>query len=110
MMTFKKVWSVILIVLGLLFFFNNVTRYYEADFYGNEMRDMEKLISRFGGNKSFDSRQYQRLLENEKAKGVIGSLLGIAIAIGGTILLNEKKKKHVPRNRSLDLDNDFPLT
>jgi hypothetical protein len=105
----KKVWAVIIIVLGILGFFGGVKTYYEADFYGNEIRDMGKQISGAGYDRFFDSKRYQTLVENEKAKGVIASLLGIAMAIGGTILLYNTKKKHVPRNRRLDLDKDFPF-
>jgi len=41
--------------------------------------------------------------------GVIGLLLGIAMATGGTMLLSEKGKKYVPRNRIFDLDDDPTL-
>jgi hypothetical protein len=103
----KKVWAVIIIVLGILGFFGGVKTYYEADFYGNEIGDMGNQIAGVGYDQFFDSKQYQSLVENEKVKGIIASLLGIAMAIGGTMLLKDTKRKHVPRNRSLDLDKDF---
>jgi hypothetical protein len=105
----KKVWAVIIIVLGILGFFGGVKTYYEAGFYTKQIRDMGKQISRAGYGQFFDSRRYQSLVANEKAKGLIASFLGIAMAIGGTMLLNDTKKKHVPRNRNLDLDKDFPF-
>jgi hypothetical protein len=109
-MTPKKVWAVIIIVLGILFFFGGLKTYYDAGFYTKEIRDMGKQISIAGYGRFFDSKRYQTLAENEKAKGIIASLVGIAMTIGGTMLLEEKEKKHFLRNRSLDLDEDFPLT
>lgn len=108
-MTPKKVWSVIIIVLGIVFFLYGVKTYNETSFVGNEIRDMGQQLSRAGYGQLLDSKRYERLIENEKVKGVLLSVLGIAMAIGGTMMLSEKKKKYVPRNRSLDLDDDPTL-
>jgi hypothetical protein len=104
-MTAKKVWGVIIIIVGIFLFFSGAKKYYEADFYGNEIKSMGKFLSETGGSQFFDSKRYQKLVESEKANGVVGSLFGIAMAIGGTLLLRVKKKKHTPHN--YNFDNDF---
>ncbi|MBC8438261.1 MAG: hypothetical protein H8D87_01050 [Deltaproteobacteria bacterium] len=113
-MTPKKVWAVIIIVIGIYMIYIGATKCYEADFYGNEIKHMDKQLAQFGGSQFFDSKRYQNLLENEKNNGVIGLLLGVAVAIGGTLLLREKKKKYTPESYAFDtntnkIDRSFEL-
>lgn len=90
-MTPKKTWGVIIIILGIFLFLNGASKCYEAEFYGNEIQSMGHLLSKSGGDKFFNTNRYQKLIEQEKTNGVIGALIGIAMAVGGTLLLREKK-------------------
>ena len=108
-MTAKRVWAVIIIVLGVGLFLNGLETYFFAGFVGNEIEYMGQQASKAGFGQFYDSKRDQRLVQTSKAGAVLSSLLGIAMAVGGTMLLNEKKKKYVPRNRSIDLDNDSTL-
>lgn len=99
-MTPKKVWGVIIIVVGIFMFFNGATKCSEADFYGNEIQTMGRQISKYGGVKSFNSKHYEKIIEQEKTNGVIGAILGLAFAVGGTFLLFEKKYKYSERTKS----------
>jgi hypothetical protein len=91
-MTPKKIWGVIIIILGIFLFFNGASKCYEAEFYGNEIQSMGRLLSKSGSDKFFNTNRYQKLIEQEKTNGVIGALIGIAMAVGETLLLREKKK------------------
>ena len=109
MMAAKKVWAVIIIVVGVGFFLNGLDTYFVAGFVGNEIKYTERQAAKAGFGRVYDFKRDQRLLETSKVGAVLQSLLGIAMAIGGTMMLNEKKRKYVPRNRSLDLDDDPTL-
>jgi hypothetical protein len=108
-MTAKKVWSVIIIVVGVGLFLNGLDSYFLAGFVGNEIKYMERQAAKAGFGRIYDFKRDQNLLETSKAGAVLQSLLGITMAIGGTMMLSEKKKKYVPRNRTLDLDDDRTL-
>lgn len=90
-MTPKKIWGVIIIVVGIFMIFNGATKSYEAEFFGNEIMSMERQISNYGGSNFSNSRKYQKLIEQEKNNGLAGVLLGISMAIGGTLLLRDKR-------------------
>lgn len=90
-MTPKRVWGVIIILVGIFLIFSGATKSYEADFFGNEIMSMERQISKYGGSVLSDSKKYQKIVEQEKFNGAIGVLLGILMAIGGTLLLRDEK-------------------
>lgn len=87
-MTPKKVWGVIIIVLGILIFLSNVSSFNMSD---SLLNDIQYYSSKYGNNKSFDSNHYLKEIEQKKTSSSIGMLLGIAMAIGGTLLLKVKK-------------------
>lgn len=87
-MTAKKVCAVIAIVLGILFFLNGLETYFVADFLGNEMKYKSK------------SSYARKEVQSSKAVAMIGSLLGIGMSIGGTMLLKQDKKQQVTRKGS----------
>jgi len=89
-MTPRKVWSVLFILIGLFLIYNGCNKYYLADFIENEMKPIGQMVSNLGGNKYFDISHYDNLMENEKIYGVTGILLGILLAIIGTLLLREQ--------------------
>lgn len=109
-MTAKKVWAVIIIVVGVGFFLNGLETYFVADFVGNEMKYTERQAAKAGFGRIYDFKRDQRMLQTSKVGAVLGSLLGIAMAVGGTMWLNElKRKKRPPLDRTRDLDADLPL-
>ena len=91
-MTAKKIWGVIIIVLGIFMVYNGASKIYEAEFVGNEFKSMGFMLSQYGGDKYFNVNYYLNILEQQKIGGVIGILIGIAMSIGGTLLLREKRK------------------
>jgi drug/metabolite transporter (DMT)-like permease len=110
MMTAKKVWAIIIIVVGVVFFVGGIKAYNEAELYGTESKYIEKEIAKTGQDQIFDLKRYEKLGETEQFKGIMGALLGIFMAIGGTMLLPPKKKKKVVlRTRTRELDSDFPM-
>ena len=96
MVTMKRVFAVIIIVLGIIVFLNGLETYFVADFLGNEMKYKAK------------SGYAREDVHSSKAVAIIGSLLGIGMAIGGTRLLNQEKRKHINQKRSRDVDADLP--
>ena len=52
-MTPKKVWAIIIIVVGIYMIYIGATKCYEADFLGHEIRHIDKQLAQFGGSKFF---------------------------------------------------------
>jgi hypothetical protein len=53
-MTPKKAWAVIIILLGILFFLAGFNTYYGGSFHGNEIRGMGEQISGAGYGQPLD--------------------------------------------------------
>ena len=109
-MTPKKVWSVILIVVGVLLVFNGITGLAETAFYGNEIESMGKLVNKYGGSvgsEFFNHEQSRQAIQNSKTASVISILLGICGAIWGTLMLKENKESQVD---DLYIDEEIPKT
>lgn len=49
------------------------------------------MLSQYSGDKFFNMNYYLNIIEQQKIVGIIGMLKGIAMAIGGTLLLQEKR-------------------
>ena len=102
----KKVWSIILIVLGVLFILGGINGCYEASFYGNEIESSGKLIQKYGGklgSELFDVEYYRGVILKEKIKCVLFLLLGVAGAIGGTLML-KKSDSYIPIDENVEDD------
>jgi len=91
-MTAKIVWGVIIILLGISSIYNGVSVWYMVDIVGPEIQSMGLIASKYGGAEFLNANYYLNILEQQKIGGVIGILIGIAMAIGGTLLLREKRK------------------
>ena len=88
----KKVWSIILIVLGVLFILSGINGYHETSFYGDEIESMGRMMKKYGGkvgNEFLNVDQYQGMIRKEKFKYILILLLGVAGAIVGTVMLKE---------------------
>ena len=101
-MSAKQVWGVIIIVLGIIVVINCVSTIYTADFYGNEIRTTGLLIEKHGGKKFFNTNHYMQLVAQEKQIAVIGIIVGILMAVVGTLML--KKKSDYKETKY----NDYP--
>lgn len=99
-MTLKKVWGVIIIVVGIFMVFNGATKIYEADFYGNEIKVMEQQFSKYGNTNLLDTGRYLKIMKQEKENGTYGILLGIALSIGGTLLISKKEEEKAKESTS----------
>lgn len=91
-MTAKKVWGVIIILLGISSIYNGVSVWYMVDIVGPEIQSMGLIASKYGGAELLNANYYLNILEQQKIGSFIGILIGIAMAIGGTLLLREKRK------------------
>jgi hypothetical protein len=108
-MTAKKVWSVIIIVVGVGFFFDGVSTYYVTDSLLDETRYWESQAPK-SLVRSLHPERLEAQAHKAKTGGVLCAFLGITMAVGGTMWLNElKRKKRPPLDRTRDLDADLPL-
>ncbi len=92
MVNAKKVWGIILVVLGVIFFLSGIVGYYEASFYGNEIEIMNQMINKYGGkiiNQFLSAERYEEVIQRTKAIYIIMALLGIAGAVCGTLMLKD---------------------
>ena len=90
----KKVWSIILIVLGVLFILGGINNYHDASLFGKEIESMDKMVKKYGGKVAtelYNADQYRGLAQREKFKSVLLILLGIAGAISGTWMLKNSE-------------------
>ena len=95
-MTPKKVWGVIIIVLGILCFLNAAMICAEFESNTKTFKMLDQQLSIFDGkNTHTASNTYKKIAENEQSRGVTNSLFGIAMAIIGTLMLRGKKKKRI---------------
>lgn len=91
----KHVWSVILIVIGVLFVISGITGFYSVSFYGQEIEYTDQLMKKHGGrigNDFLNTERYHAVIQNSKLINIIQILLGILGSICGIILLNDKPK------------------
>ena len=104
----KKVWAIVLVVLGVLFILAGINGCYEASFYGNEVESSGKLINKYGGKigrEFFNVEYYRGVILKEKIKCIFILLLGVAGAIGGTLML-KKSDSYIPIDENVE-DDDF---
>ncbi len=100
----KKVWGIVLILLGVLFVLDGISGYHDTSFYGNEIESMGRMIKKYGGkvgNELYNADQYQDIIRKEKIKYIFILLLGVAGAIGGTLML---KDSYTPKTIEYDED------
>jgi hypothetical protein len=103
----KMVWSIVLIVLGVLFILGGVNGCYETSIFGKEIESSGKLINKYGGKigrEIFDVEHYRGLILKEKIKYFLFLLLGVAGAVSGTLML-KKSDFRIPVNE--DFEDDF---
>lgn len=89
-MSSKKVWSIILIVFGVLFFIGGIHGFYETHFHAYEVDYIGKILERYEGQ--FDGGVlvadfYNDIIFREKTKYIVFSLMGFATAILGIALI-----------------------
>ena len=102
----KKVWSIILIILGVLFILSGANGYQETSFYGAEIETMDRMMKKYGGkvgNEILDVDQYQGMIHKEKFKYILAALFGIISAITGTLML----KNPDPFRIAVDEEDEF---
>jgi uncharacterized protein YxeA len=99
-MAAKNVWAVIIIVIGVFLVFHGMQRYGDADFVKNELKYMDKQITQAGFGKVLNSNREIKMMESEKSNCILILILGIATAIGGTLLLVNDRRKPV-RHKSI---------
>lgn len=93
-MTPKKIWGVIIIAVGIFMIFNGASKYHAAVFAQDEIRITERQIQKYSGllaTEAFDVTRYKELCRREKIYGIIGILIGLTMAGGGTLMLRDKK-------------------
>jgi hypothetical protein len=86
----KKVWGVILIVLGVLGVLGGTNNYHELEVAGDVLVAAEQSFSgNFGQYVSgtFGGFDPHGLIEREKWSSIVGVLVGILLSIIGTLML-----------------------
>jgi ABC-type phosphate/phosphonate transport system permease subunit len=97
-MTPKKVWGVILIVLGVLSIIGGFQNFYVADFAEKEIISINDQFSKISPKfslKNFDNTDYARKFKETRLNALFGILFGILLSIIGTCMLKERKVKMV---------------
>ena len=105
----KKVWSIILIVLGVLFILGGINGYHETSFYGDEIESMGRMIKKYGGNvanKFFNADQNHGIIRKEKFKNILILLLGVAGAIIGTSMLKNSNLSRIAENDEAEFETE----
>jgi drug/metabolite transporter (DMT)-like permease len=102
-MTPKKVWGVIIIVVGIYLVLTGFTNYQEADYFLQEIKHMERQFT----SQSFqvnllDDRTSNQFAEM-KTGGIAAIVLGILFSIGGTLLLSNRKRSGDKVNKPSDI-------
>jgi hypothetical protein len=87
----KQVWSIILIVLGVLAVITGFQAIGEADqinrYFGGDVANL-----RMAGMGELE-KQFNQALDEAKTYGLISVFIGICMAVGGTFMLRESKPK-----------------
>ena len=103
----KKVWGVVLIVLGVFFVLGGIHRYSVANFYEKEISSLDKAmqsmdkeyLKTFGNSNAnlfsafYDKNENEKLFKNAKISCIFSVLLGIACSVFGTFLLKKTNTK-----------------
>ena len=100
-MTPKKVWGIIIIILGILMFFIGIATFYYVDMYDDTMEALggRDFVAKISGEKAV--QLIEKTYNEERTHGVIRLFLGIAMAIVGTLLLRKDKKLILKRSKAI---------
>jgi len=91
-MNSKKVWFVILIMFGVLFFVGGAHGFYEASFHSQDTRFVEKIAEKYSSKADMNvcfAAQFGEIILRIKTKFVIFTLMGITATILGAVFLHE---------------------
>lgn len=91
-MTPKKVWGVIVIVVGIYLVFTGFTNYQEADYFLQEIKHMERQFTAPGSQITLLDERTSNHFAEIKIGGIVAIILGILLSIGGTLLLSNRKR------------------
>lgn len=85
-MTARNVWGVIIIVVGVLMILGSAKDY-------SDLNSTRQGLSMMVGGKFYYNARIKEVFRKEERKEIVGVLFGVAMAIGGTMLIKEKNKK-----------------
>ena len=91
-MNSKKVWFVILIMFGVLFFVGGAHGFYEASFHSQDTRFVEIIAEKYSGKAGMNvcfAAQFGEIILRIKTKFAIFTLMGITATILGAVFLHE---------------------
>lgn len=100
----KRVWGIVLIVLGVIAVLQGLNSYHGMKVADSGVRSMDAAISNFEstfGVKIPDNTHYEALSRREKWLSLMTVLLGISLSIIGTYMIKENQP-----TRSIDLWED----
>ncbi len=94
----KRVWGIILIVVGVIAVIGGGGSYYQTTVFGNEILSMTettfRLAARFGlGN--LDTTDYRGLIVREQVLSIVTAVMGILFCIAGTLMIQDKEPRVV---------------
>ena len=103
----KKVWSIILIVLGVFAVIGGASSYQKLEVLGNSMVVFDASVVKTPDQSTtgaFGSSQVQGSLYREKVLSIIGLLIGISLSAIGTLMIKENRAKPV-----IEFENEFEI-
>ena len=103
-MTPKKVWSIILIVLGVLSVIGSAASYHEIEVAGSVVSALDASTSKFIGHSSMktsDIFDVQEIMKRKKILLLVGIYLGVLMSAIGTLMVKKTTPAHARTVESL---------
>ena len=103
-MTPKKVWGVIIIVLGIMIIIGSSVSHSTNQSLVNEMISLNRIGLKLSGKNILNVKKLNEQMQRENAMDIIAFLLGISMAVLGTFMLKDDEKQ-VIYNKEDEIDD-----
>ncbi len=103
----KKVWSIILIVLGAFAVIGGAGNYHKLELVGRSTLAGDASVAETSGQFStsaFEGSDNQGFVYREKVLSIIGLLIGISLSVIGTLMIKETRTEPV-----IEFENEFEI-
>jgi hypothetical protein len=102
----KKVWSIILIVLGVFLIIGGVSNYYDLNFAQGMLPESDANLTKLYGAKAgtAGSDIWKKVIHREQVISVIKIIFGVITLLIGTLLITRAKPE-----LAFDTEDDFGI-
>ena len=103
----KKVWSIILIVLGVFAVIGGAGNYHKLQISGSSTLALDESLAITSGQYSTsisEGSDNQGFVYREKVLSIIGLLIGISLSVIGTLTIKENRAKP-----AMEFENEFEI-